>query len=85
VDVYSGPIELPAIILRAQSGTLMLTSSPAGANVLVNGKAINRVTPAEIPLSPGKYEITVEKDGRHATQMVEVRTAITYLRIPLEQ
>ena len=54
VDLGNSPMELPAVMLRAQSGTVMLTSSPSGASVLVNGKPIGRVTPTEISLSPGK-------------------------------
>ena len=52
VDLGSSPQELPAIMLRAQSGTLMLTSSPSGATVLVNGKSIGRVTPARSRYHP---------------------------------
>jgi outer membrane biosynthesis protein TonB len=85
VDIGNSPVELPAVMMRAQSGTVMLTSSPSGASVLVNGKPIGRVTPTEISLPPGKYELTVEKDGRRATESVEVRTAITYLKILIEQ
>jgi hypothetical protein len=81
VDVGSSPQEIPAIVLRAQGGTLWLTSTPSGAAVLVDGKRTSHVTPAQVPLAPGTYKITVEKDGKQATQTVEVRSGISYLKI----
>ena len=85
VDVGSGPVELPAVVLRAPGGTLMLSSVPPGAAVLVNGKRITQTTPAQISLAPGSYKITVEKDGKQSTQTVEVGAKITFLRILLEE
>ncbi len=85
VDVGSGPVELPAVVLRVPGGTLMLSSVPPGAAVLVNGQRLAQTTPAQIPLAPGSYKITVEKDGKRSTQTVEVGAKITYLRIVLEE
>jgi len=86
VEVGSGPIEMPAIILRAPGGTLMLTSDPVGASISVNGKKIAQVTPAQIALAPGTYRITVEKNGKQSTQPVEVQNGkLNYLKIPLGQ
>jgi hypothetical protein len=63
----------------------MLTTVPAGAAVLVNGRRLPQTTPAEIPLAAGAYRITVEKDGKQATSPVEIRNgAISYLKITLE-
>jgi serine/threonine-protein kinase len=84
-DVGSNPVELPAVVLRTTGGTLMLTSVPSGAAVLVNGRRIPQTTPAQIPLAPGTYKITVEKDGKQNSQTVEVRGGLSYLKIPLEQ
>ena len=79
VEVSSSPVELPAVVLRAQQGTLMLTSQPEGAAVLVNGKRYTQSTPAQINLAPGTYSITVEwKDGKQATRTVEIRNGINY-------
>jgi serine/threonine-protein kinase len=83
VDVTNGPIELPAVILRAPGGTLMLSSVPPGANVLVDGKPTGKTTPAQIQLSPGSYRITVEMGGREATQSVQIGPGISVLKIPL--
>jgi serine/threonine-protein kinase len=83
VDVGAGPVEMTAVVLRARGGTLMLTSIPAGAKVLVNDKPIPQTTPARINLAPGSYKITIEHDGRQATQNVLVTAGITYLKITL--
>jgi serine/threonine protein kinase len=85
VTVTQNPQDLGLITLRAASGTLMVSSVPSGAAVSINGKRSNHVTPAQIPLAPGSYSITVEKDGRQAAKPVEVRNgAINYVRITLE-
>ncbi len=84
-EVYVGsyPMEMQAVVLHATGGTLMLTSEPQGARVLVDGKPTGQVTPAEVTLRPGSYLITIEKDGRQVTQTVEVRTGISYLKLLL--
>jgi hypothetical protein len=83
--VGSAPLELPPVVLHASGGTLMLTSSPTGATVLVNGRRIEQVTPVQIPLSLGTYTVTLEKDGRQVTEKVEVRNGINYRKILLGQ
>jgi tRNA A-37 threonylcarbamoyl transferase component Bud32/outer membrane biosynthesis protein TonB len=85
VDVGSSPIELPAFVLRAPGGTLMLSSAPSGAAVLVDGRATGQTTPAEVKLTAGTHKITVQKDGREGSQTVEIKTGISSLRILLGQ
>ncbi len=86
-DVYVGnyPLEMQAVVLRPIGGSLMLTSDPPGASVMVDGKPTGQVTPAELRLKPGSYRVTIEKDGRQATQTVEIRSGISYLKILLGQ
>ena len=84
VEIGSGPIELPAVILRAPGGTLMVTSTPPGASILVNGQRMPQMTPAQIPLAPGSYRVTVEKDGKQTTSAVEIRSGINLLKVTLE-
>jgi hypothetical protein len=85
VVVGSSAVDLPMVTLRAPSGTLMLTTVPDGAAVSLNGRRLPQATPAQIPLEPGNYKITVEKNGKSATSQVEIRNgAISYLRITLE-
>jgi serine/threonine-protein kinase len=86
VDVSSGPVEFPAIVLRSVQGTLMLSSEPAGAKVLVNNKPQPQVTPAQIQLPPGSYQITVEwKDGNKATRTVQIKDGINYQKFLVGQ
>ena len=85
VDIGSGPLELPAVVLRTQTGTLMLASTPPGASVSVDGKATGQVTPAQLSLTPGTHQITVEKDGLQSTQTVEIRGGLSTLKIILGQ
>ena len=86
VDVRSAPVKLPPIVMRARSGTLMITSDPAGATISVNGRRLPQTTPAQISLAPGNYSITVEKDGKQATSPAEIREgALNYTHIVLNQ
>jgi hypothetical protein len=85
VDVESSPVETLPVILRPLGGTLLLASVPAGAAISVNGRRIPQVTPAQIPLSPGTYTLTLEKDGKQGSATVEIRNgAISHQRIVLE-
>jgi hypothetical protein len=85
VDVGTGPLELPAVMLRAISGTLMLTSDPSGASISVNGRKTPQTTPAQLHLAPGTYRITVEKNGIQATSMVDIGNGETkLLRVSLQ-
>jgi tRNA A-37 threonylcarbamoyl transferase component Bud32 len=83
VDVGTSPVELPAVILRAAGGTLMLTSIPNGATVLVDGKPTGKTTPTQLTLPPGSYKITVEHEGRQVTQTVQLGTGLSYLKITM--
>jgi len=85
IDVGSSAMELPAIVLHAHGGTLMLTSVPSGAAVMVDGKRLPQTTPAQIPLGIGSHKVTVQKDGRESTQTVDMHAGIMTLRITLEQ
>jgi serine/threonine-protein kinase len=86
VVVGTGPIELPAVLLRAASGTLMLTTVPTGAAISVNGQRQAQLTPAQLHLPPGSYKITVEKDGLTSTAPLELRNGETKLmKLTLQQ
>jgi serine/threonine protein kinase len=84
VDVSSAPVEMQAVILRAMGGTLMLTSIPKGAAILVNGKPTGKTTPTDLALPPGSYKVTVELAGRQSSQTVQVGSGISYLKFTLE-
>ena len=85
VEIGTGGLELPPVILHAIGGTIMVTSEPSGASILVNGKKLPQVTPAQVTLAPGTYNITVEKDGKQGTRPVDVHgDSISYLKVVLE-
>ena len=83
VNVGTNPVELPAVVLHALGGTLMLTSIPNGAAVLVDGQPTGKTTPAQLTLAPGSYKITVEHEGRQVTQTVQLGAGISYLKLTL--
>ncbi len=78
VTVANTAVELPTVALRVPGGILMLASSPAGARVFVNGAPTDQVTPAKLPLRPGKYNIAVEKDGKRSSKDVEIQNGVTH-------
>ena len=76
--------DVPLIALRPVGGTLMLSTVPPGANIFLNDKMLAELTPAQIPLQPGRYTVAVERDGTRKSQQVVVKNGATnYLRIPL--
>jgi len=85
INVGTGPMELPPVSFRTQGGTLMLSSIPAGASVSVDGKKLDMVTPAQIPLALGTYTVTVEKDGKSRTERLEIKNGINFQRIAIGQ
>ena len=83
IHVSDAALDVGQITLRQPMGTLMLTTNPSGARIRVNGELVSQVTPAELPLRPGAYAITVEKDGLSRTERIQIRENPFYLRIPL--
>ena len=43
--------------------TLVVTSNPAGADVYLDGRAIKRSTPVSLEVIPGRYSISLSRDG----------------------
>lgn len=86
VEIGTGPIELPPVILHAIGGTVMVSSDPPGASITVDGRKLTQLTPAALTLAPGTYHITVEKGGRQGARTVDVRNGvINYLKVVLGQ
>ena len=82
--VTGGRLDLPLITMHAARGVLMVTSVPSGARIILNGHDAEQVTPASLQLPPGTHDVTIEKDGRRASQEVRVQDGvILYLKIPL--
>jgi hypothetical protein len=63
IDVASGNKALVAIHLTPLMATLSVSSSPAGANVYVDGKDSGKVTPAQLSLDKGAHNILLRKAG----------------------
>ena len=63
IDVASGNKALVAIHLTPLIATLSVSSSPAGANVYVDGKDSGKVTPAQLSLEKGAHTILLRKAG----------------------
>jgi len=85
ISVANAPIELPPVFMRTAGGTLMLSSVPSGASVSVDGKRLNVVTPAQIPLALGTYAVTVEKDGKSSTEKFEIKSGLNFHRMTVGQ
>jgi len=59
--------------LKKKPAKVKVTSEPAGATILVDGKAVAEKTPAEIELAPGTHKITLQSAGKKdSEQSVEV-------------
>lgn len=64
IDVASGSKSFLVVQLALLTATASVTSTPAGAAVLVDGKDSGRVTPAQIPVDkPGNHTFLVRKSG----------------------
>jgi serine/threonine protein kinase len=84
VNVGTGPSEVP-VVLRALGGTLYLNSDPPGAAITINGRRYSELTPAQIALPPGAYTVTIEKNGKHATDQFSVQNGdVIFRKIPLQ-
>src|SRR3984893_4321103 len=63
IDIASGNKALVAIHLTPLMATLSVNSSPAGANVYLDGKDSGKVTPAQLSLDKGAHTILLRKAG----------------------
>ena len=73
IDSSGGPQDMPPITMRLVVGTLMLSSDPPGASISVNGKLQDKVTPAQLNLPPGSYNIALSKDGKTESRVVQIQ------------
>lgn len=85
VMVGEDPVELPPVTLRREGGVLIVSSTPPGASIRINGERVAQLTPAQIPLATGHYDVTVEYKGVQQTTPVEIRNEATRtLRVTFE-
>ncbi len=63
VDVASGSKSFVVSHLVQLVATLAVTSTPAGANVFIDGKDSGRLTPAQVSVDKGQHVVLVRKPG----------------------
>lgn len=81
----TGPREL-FLSMSAQTGTVRIETTPAGAQILVNGQSRPETTPATLVLPIGKYQVEVVKNGSRDQQVVEIKEgALVRLYFQLSQ
>jgi serine/threonine-protein kinase len=59
--------------LTKNAGVLIVTSSPPGSTILIDGKSYGH-TPATIHVSPGKHRIELVNGSRHKQRIIDVDT-----------
>ena len=63
VDVVSGSKSFVVTHLAPLMATLAVSSSPAGANIYVDGRDTGKLTPAQVSLDKGQHVVLVRKSG----------------------
>jgi serine/threonine-protein kinase len=63
VNVASASKAFVTSHLSQQMATLAVSSTPAGADVFIDGKNTSRVTPAQVPVDKGQHVVLVRKSG----------------------
>ena len=63
VDVTSAGKSLVALHLSPMNALLVLNSTPAGANIVVDGKNTGKTTPAQFAVEKGNHTVVLRKDG----------------------
>lgn len=63
IEVASGTKAFVVSHLNQLMATLAVTSTPAGANVYIDGKDTGKVTPAQVSVDKGQHVVLVRKEG----------------------
>jgi hypothetical protein len=63
VNVASGSKAFVTSHLSLLMATLAVSSSPAGANIYIDGKNTGKLTPAQVPVDKGQHVVLVRKSG----------------------
>jgi len=62
-------------------GRLEIRTEPKGAQVIINGATLPKLTPFEIQLEPGNYEIVLQKDGYKSVHKTLITEANQKMKI----
>lgn len=74
VRVIDVPTETAvAVALSRPSGSLFVTTTPAGAAIYINGRQLPQKSPATLTLPVGRYRLTLELNGRQVEQTVDIK------------
>jgi eukaryotic-like serine/threonine-protein kinase len=63
VEMTAGGKSFVQTRLSQLAATLAVSSTPAGANIYIDGKNTGRVTPAQVPVEKGRHAVLVRKSG----------------------
>jgi len=63
VDVAAGNKASLVVHLAAMNALMVLSSTPAGADILIDGKPTARVTPAQFAVEKGSHTVLLRKQG----------------------
>jgi hypothetical protein len=63
VEVSSGNKTSLVIHLTQLTATLSVTSSPAGANIFIDGRDVGKTTPAQVNVDKGQHVVLIRKMG----------------------
>ena len=63
VEVTSGSKSFVVTHLTQLMATLAVSSSPAGANIYIDGKDTGKLTPAQVSIDKGQHTVLVRKSG----------------------
>ena len=67
------------ISMMRSTGTLLLTSEPSGASVLIDGRDYGP-TPVRVRLSGGRHHLSLSDGDRHHDETIEIDTDGMYAR-----
>lgn len=70
VNVVAGKNTSVEMRLQQQQGRFSISSIPAGARILVDGRDTGLKTPSQVPVDAGQHKITLLKAGFHPAQTV---------------
>jgi serine/threonine-protein kinase len=85
IRVGDSRLDVPLITMHPNGGTLLISTVPQGANIFIDNRLMGSMTPAQLSLPAGSYQIKVELNGMRKTETVQVSNGNTkYLKITLE-
>jgi serine/threonine protein kinase len=80
IKVADSRLDVPLITMHPDGGTLMISTVPQGANIYVDDRLMGTMTPAQITLPGGSYNIRVELNEMHKTERVTIGNGNTTYR-----